>query len=199
MEKAFCRERGFAVMIEPSFIGGFGIAFAWKPEPAVFRAVHAVVFRGYSPVFGRPVGLPCPAGFVANPACFSADAPEDAVGAYFVDGVAEVGYIVVSLPVNGAGFVGSAVVSVPSVCAVEPHFKLVCAVCGEFGALAEEYAADVFRGAVVGAVAVPGGDVESVFHAELDGGFCKVARDVGILSVGVAGTGDVVCSGGSGP
>ena len=117
-------------MIEPAFVGDFGIAFAGKPEPAVLGAVHAVAFGGKTAVLSRPVGFASPACLIAYPTSFAAHAPEDALGAYFVYGIAEVGDVVICFAVDAAGFVSSAIVTVATVSSVKPHFELVGAIGG---------------------------------------------------------------------
>ena len=116
-----------------------------------------------------------------------------------MDGVAQVGHVVIGLAVNLHRGLPAAIVARAAIGAVEPHLKLVVAVLCEFGALLQKHVRYVAVGAVVEAVAVPGRDVEAVFHAELTGCGGKVARDVGVATVLVAGFGDVMLGCSRGP
>ena len=187
-------------MPEPSGSGGFCVALAGEPLPSVFIAGGAVAVG--------PAGFASPAGFVANPACFAAHAPHDDVRASVVDGVAEVGDVIVACGVvDGTVLIGAAVVAAGTGGTVEPHFKLVVAIFRNFGTLREKDLLGIVRSvetvgsfcAPVGRVAVPGRDVEAIFHAEVFGSGGEVSGDVGVASELVAGVCDVVCGGGGGP
>ena len=192
LEQAFGRRGGFAAVPEPTFVGGFGVALAGVPIPAVDVAACAVAHA--------PVGFTGPALFVADPAGFAADAPHHTVGEDLVDGVAEVGHVVVDIGVAHVdGLVLTAVVTVATVGAVKPHFELVVAVLGGFETLAKEDLFYIAIGAVEGGVAIPRRDVEAIFHVELARSFGEVSGDIGLLGVGVGGGGGVVRGGGGGP
>ena len=115
-------------------------------------------------------------------------------------GVAQVGYVVVGVCVYLAGGVRASIVAVAAVCSVKPHFKLVGSVGCQLVALAQEHVLDitVCSVAVVGRVAVPGRDVESVFHVEIACGVGKCFGNVD-LAVGVAAVLDRVLGGLGGP
>ena len=134
LEEALGRRGAFAVVPEPTHVGGFGVTLAGMPVPAVDVAACAVAHA--------PVGFTGPALLITDPAGFTADTPHHAVGKDFVDGVAEVGHVVVDVGVAHVdGFVLAAVEAVAAVGSVKPHFKLVFAVLCGFEALAQE---DVF-------------------------------------------------------
>jgi hypothetical protein len=148
LEQAFGRRGGFAAVPEPTFVGGFGVALAGVPIPAVDVAACAVAHA--------PVGFTGPALFVADPAGFAADAPHHTVGEDLVDGVAEVGHVVVDIGVAHVdGLVLTAVVTIATVGAVKPHFELVVAVLGGFETLAKEDLFYIAICAVEGGVAIP--------------------------------------------
>ena len=174
-------------MVEPAPICGLGVALAGQPEPAAFRAVHAVVLARIVAVLGAPVGFACPAGFVADPAGFAANAPKHAVGANLMHAVAEVGHVVVSGAVHVDRRVAAAIVARAAVSTVEPHLELVGAILRQLGALLQKDVFYIFIRSVVYAVAVPGRDVEAVFHAKFLCCSGEIAGNVGVASEVVAG------------
>ena len=182
-------------MPEPTLIGRFGIRFAGQPEPAALCAIHTIAFASIIAVFGAPVGFASPSGFVTNPACFTTYAPEDAVGANFVHGVAKVGHVVVSRAVHIDSRITAAVVARTTVGSVEPHLELVATIFGQFGALTEEDVLHVLVRTIIIGVAVPGRDIEAVFHVKILSSLGKVARDVGLLAEIIASLENVVLGG----
>ena len=117
LEEAFGRGGAFAVVPEPTQVGGFGVALTGVPVPAVDVAACAVAHA--------PVGFTGPALFVTDPASFAADTPHHAVGEDLVDGVAEVGHVVVDIGVADVdGLVLATVVAVAAIGACQPHYEL---------------------------------------------------------------------------
>ena len=122
-------------MVKPSSVGGFGITFSGKPEPAVFGPVHSVVFRSVVAVFGRPVGFSRPSCFVSNPSGLPSNSPKYAIRADFMDGVTKVGGIIISGTVNAASSSFTAIIAVAAIRTIKPHFELVGAILCKFCAL----------------------------------------------------------------
>ena len=154
-EKTFWRQNSLTVMVKPSSVGSLCVAFTRKPYPAVLRTIHAVAFRCTASVLRRPVGLPRPAGFVANPSGLSSEAPHHAVRTHAMDTVPQVRNIIICVPVHTHDIVPAAIESIPSVCSVEPHFKLVVTIFRKFGTLSEKDFADISVRAIVLTVSVP--------------------------------------------
>ena len=202
LEQRFGTLHAFAFVPEPSEVGTLSIAFAGMPLPSVLIAILAIAHG--------PVGFTGPSGLVADPACLAAHAPKDDVGTGVVDGVTQVGNVVVSLcVVNGAQGVGSAVVA-PVVAArgtIEPHFELFGSVSGQLSTLLEKNLLGVVVSIVavgilfapIGTVEVPGRHVKTVFHAQLLSSLCKVAGDVGVFAIRRAGISHMMVGGLGGP
>ena len=81
---------------------------------------------------------------IANPACLAAYAPHNYVGEEVMDGVAEVGDVIICLRViDGAlGCAGLAAVATCVVATrrtVKPHLKLLVAILGKLHALRKEH------------------------------------------------------------
>ena len=151
-------------MPEPSVVGQFGVAFARLPGPSVLGAVHTIVLWGVAHFLSRPVGLTCPTLFVANPSGLTAHTPQDDVGADLMNGVAQVGNVVIRGAVHLQRGVASAIVSVAAIGAIEPHLKLIVAILSQLSTLAQEHIVDISVGSVVQVVAIPWRHIEAIFQ-----------------------------------
>ena len=151
----------FCLVIEPAGADA-GVGFPGAPYVPV---LYAIVQHGIGGVSGgghqAPVGLSHVAGLGAYPAqvsAVSAVVPDDSVGLQFPDHPEGFGPAVIGFPVYPARFVGTAVPAVAAVGAVEPHLKDLPVVGEQLPQLVPEVG-HIFRPAVFGVVAVPGGKV----------------------------------------
>ena len=192
LEQALGSVRTLAIVIEPSAVGGFSITLAREPEPSVLCSVHAITFGRVITILGAPVSLSGPSSLIANPTGLSANTPKHAVGAHLMHGITEVGHIIVCSSVDTACTTFSTIIATAAVGTIKPHFKLVGAILGNLGTLAEEDLFDVAVGAIERTVAVPRRDIEAIFHIQVAGSLGKVARNIDGTAILVARVGDIV-------
>ena len=139
-------------------------------------------------VESAPVGLACVSGLVAHPAAVGTAVREHSrPGLQFADYLPGHRPVVVGQIVDGAALVCPAVPAVTAVRTVEPHFEDVAVVRQQFCKLVA-VVIDVSRSAVVGVVAVPGGEVDAELQAILAAGVAHFADKV----AAVRGVHDVV-------
>ena len=184
-------------MPEPAPACCLGIALAGIPKPAILNtgtACGSIFF----PRVHSPIGFAGNAILIAYPASLAAYAPHHTIFCKAVNFVTQIGDIVINITVNVDSSIASAIISVPSVCAVKPHFKLVIAILGEFFALLYEHSVYVVLCAVILTVSVPRRNIETVFHSEFAGRFAKHLGNVGLSAV-IGTVAYVMRCGGCGP
>src|ERR1039457_1947947 len=164
---------------EPAGTDG-DVAFGGKPLRAVTVAggrflVAYVAGRGRAAVhadrvISGPTGISGDAPFVAHPTDVGADVAEnDGAGLQGTNHLPGLGPAVVGALVDGALLTRAAVEAVAAVGAIVPHLEDLAVVGEQFRELAA-VDVEVLRGSVVGAVAVPGREVDAKLQVVAAGG-----------------------------
>ena len=107
-----------------------------------------------------------------------------------MDAVADIGHVVVDTCID---------LDIATFCAIEPHFELIATERGEFNYLLMKDFLDIAVRSIIGAVGIPRRHIEAIFHAQLASRFLKIAGNVCLAAIVVAGINHAVRGGCRGP